>query len=183
VNLTPYGDRALRWRKVLKHVFLPGERWWEVFDDLDAWHRGWRVLQGAGCFAAEEGWRATEGSPDAARVLDAYHSRWLAAAGQACDEALAAGRVYPTSRRGRSCYVGEGGVTVYAADGGHLVTCFRPAQTTGSRLSPEASAWLADQRARRRSRFSSRAAVRRAARRASLGAGSAHADSTRENDR
>ena len=165
MKLHPYPEVARRRRKVLKHVFDHRERWWEIFGDLSSWHEEYTVLRGLGCIA--DGWERAVGDASGEGVLDANHARWLGAAETACDEALAAQRVYP-SDAGRTCYIGQDGVTVYTSDTQHLATCFRPSQCVGSRRSANEVTQRADARGRRRSGIAQRAAVRRASRRTSL---------------
>lgn len=167
MKLKPYKDRTYRREKVVRHVFNPGERWWEIYGSFKEWHADWSTLQREGCFASGEGWLVAGRSKLAAEVLDNHHGGWLSAAEGACDQARDAGRVYPAERR-RSCYVGDGGVTVYASPTAELVTCFRPREATGSAMSISESTERADERAQRKSGYFIRAAVRRTARRASL---------------
>lgn len=158
MKLYPYPKRTERWRKVVKHVFNIAERWWEVFGDLASWQRDWTTLRATGCFHQDEGHLVIRG--DAERVADQNHDAWLAAAERAVDQALAAKRDYATESWDKRCYVGDDGVTVYASNRWHLITCFRPGRV-GSRISP----------AQRLDHATRRAAVRRCQRRASLGQG------------
>lgn len=167
MKLHPYPTLEKRRHKVFKHVFDHRERWWEVFGDLNSWHEQYTVLRGLGCFA--EGWEKAVGDDSGEAALDTTHDAWFDAAEQACDEAVASRRVYP-SDKGRSCYVGDAGVTVYASTSRHLATCFRPSQCLGSRLSMTEVTERVDAWAKRKTGFAQRAAVRRAERRASLSA-------------
>jgi len=180
MKLVPYASIAERRRKVLKHVFDHRQRWWEVIYDGDllAWHAPYTALRGVGCLA--EGWQRALDHPAALAIIDEHHEHWLTAATQACEQALAEGRVYPDGDR--LCFIGELGVTVYVAplddgDGDDpdgessrtaLVTCFRPACATWSRLDADEATIAADRRARTRSGYFARASVRRRARRTSL---------------
>lgn len=170
MNLIPYPSIDTRDDHVFRHVFEPRERWWEVFGDLETWHRDWSTLRSLGCFGDARGWRLAAVAPGGRAVLDTNHTAWLGAAETACIQAEHGRRVFPTEN-GRTCYVGDGGVTVYVARRGHLVTCFRPAMCVGSRRTPPESTSLAMARVVAGAPDSLRAAVRRLARRASLSIG------------
>lgn len=169
MRLEPYPSLAQRRRKVLKHVFDFTERWWEVLHagDLLAWHRRFETLRVAGCIA--EGWQRALENAEALAVLDEAHAQWLSAAERACDEALAAQRVFPEGER--HCFVGEWGVTVFVATDppapgddwqtSHLVTCYRPACCVGVGLDEVEATVRAEALARNKSGYFARASVRR----------------------
>lgn len=169
MKLAPYPKQAMRWRKVVKHVFDKAERWWEPMSgDFQGWTRDWNSLRAEGALAEPDGHLVCRTSEAARAVMDRRHDDWLGAAERACVEALDTLRVYPTDDPHKVCYVGSWGVTVIVAAQKDLVTCYRAA--AGSRLSAAASARRADAKARRRmpSGWTLRRAQRDAARRADL---------------
>ena len=168
MKLTPYRDVEKRWFKVCKHVFNPGEGWWDVLGDLAGWTKDWHALRVVGCFNGADGYRVLAEHLDARVVADRNHSSWIEVAERSCDEALLHGHVYNARERGRRCYVGDAGVVVIVAPGDNLVTCFRPKWPSG--MPPEARLARAVERAEARYGLPLRAAVRRNARQASLSA-------------
>jgi len=120
----------------------------------------------------ERGWRRLQPDTDADQVCCLAHDRWLTAAERACDEAMQRRTVYPTDSTWRVCYVGKGGVTVYAATAGDqrvLVTAFRPVpRYLAGRIDASKIDEAALDRAERKSGVIDRTAVRRAMWRASL---------------
>lgn len=157
MKLKSYPEISERWRKVLKHVFAPTERWWDVFGSLESWQQDWTKLRATGCFHLEEGYRAIDGKPEAEAVANRNHDAWLAAAERAVDEAFVSKNWRMEARGDRMCFVGDRGVQVIATRSQHLVTCFRPGGGS-SRLSD----------ADRVATVLSRSAIRRDKRRSSL---------------
>lgn len=127
-RLQPYGDVTKRQHKVVKHVFAPTERWWEILDGLIAWKEDWDTLRVAGCFnvPVEEVYTVVAERPAAEDVLRARHEDWLTAASTAAAQAQAAGggRLRPQDD-GRRRLIGDQGVVVIVAGGYRLVTCWR----------------------------------------------------------
>lgn len=165
MKLIPYPDERERWWKVCKHVFNKEERWWEITRDLPQWHQDWKVLHAEGCLNGEKVYLPEKDKVQA--VVTRNHTLWLHAAEQACDQARASQRVYPTNTH-RVRYVGDGGVIVIATERSDLVTCFRSGGGR-SRVGDEERVSRAEATAQRRSGFPMRAAVRRSEKQASLG--------------
>ncbi len=150
MKLAPYPRVELRWRKVHKHVFNPGERWWELHGGLERWSLEWNELRVHGFFNGDEPWLLAAGSPPVREIVERWHELWLEAAGRAVDEAIARRQVEPQAG-GKRSYVGAKGVTVILAGRDRLVTCYK----------------VVDE-AIHSDRASERTAVRRQQRRASL---------------
>lgn len=125
MKIQPYASRTMRWRKVLKHVFNPGEAWWQVFGQLAAWHEDWTKLRTVGVSNREGHHLLVAERPIAVEVLDRNHDAWLAAAERAVDEAILARRVQRDDARARYRYRGRLGVLVVTSRTNHLITCFR----------------------------------------------------------
>ena len=171
MKLVPYQHPAYRWKKVCKHIFCVGERWWEVLGTrIEVWNADWHTLRVAGCFNGESGYLAAGAHERALDVVERYHQLWLDAAERACAEAQASGRISPTEQRGRSRYVGDNGVTVLVANPSQLVTCFRAGLLHRQRADASAITARADLLARAQvpTGWADRAAVRRQKWRASL---------------
>lgn len=153
MRLVPYPSLEQRWKKVHKHVFNPGERWWELVGSLETWTLEWNALRAIGFFNGHEAWRLAGTDPSARAIVERWHDLWLEAACRAVDQAAARRQVSPEPG-GRTSYVGDKGVVVIVANRDHLVTCFKVVDA-----------------AIHSDRASERTAVRRQDRRASLVAG------------
>ena len=153
MRLVSYPDRALRLEKVVRHYYDQRERWWEVVEtDLVQWSQEWNRLRAVGVGWQQASWTNIVVHSEEDVICDQSHTRWHAAAEQACEEAKQNRTVFPADKQ-RRCYVGDHGVTVYVAGPRtvpRLVTCFR-VFNLGARRSGKID----------------RSAVRRAARRAS----------------
>lgn len=176
MKLRPYDDQSKRWHKVCKHVFDTRERWWEILDGIEAWHRAWTVLRAAGCFGQPDGHLNCSKDAKTLETVSDHHDAWLAAAERAVDDAKEMGLVFPNQHPERAVYVGNAGVLVVLARGKHFVTCFRPGGF-GSGVPPARATQLGIDYAERRTPpgWARRAGVRRASRRASLHTGSQQA--------
>lgn len=161
MSLEPYPSIELRGFKVCKHVFCDDERWWELLGAQAAWKQDAALLRRHRCLPVPRRRHfSLPPAPDALQCLHRRHTEWLQQANLAVDTAQSRGWVCRQDDHYIG-FVGKGGVTVYASNSHHLITCFRPltaemkAPATGA---PHAHSFAAIERA----------AVRRLRRRASL---------------
>lgn len=147
MKLTPLKSMPKRWEKVTKHLFSEHEYWYQVLPPRETWNRDCRTLKDRGLLELPRGYRKCADDELGRGIVEARHEEWHAAAERACDEGRAAERVFPNGPQ-RTAYLGYAGVYVVVRDSSQLVTCFRPRDAVGHKISREEATRRADDWAR-----------------------------------